>query len=147
MNCCVSNFMTLNKIQNRCLRICTGALKLTATAGLEVECGTMPLDLRRKKLQIRMVALYSACEDLILKDSLTDTWHTTYTKNKTFQTIFQSVENFINLDHITYQLPGSLDFPLWIIKNPTIDTSLTGIISKKDPSLFNKIEALDFINS
>ena len=45
---CPSILGQLDCVQTRCLRVCTGALQCTAVASLEVDCGVMPLDLRRQ---------------------------------------------------------------------------------------------------
>ena len=46
----------LNKIQAQALRICCGAMKCTSISALQVECGEMPLRLRRESLQYKYEA-------------------------------------------------------------------------------------------
>ena len=43
----------LDKIQAQALRICCGAMKCTSIAAMQVECGEMPLTLRRQSLQYK----------------------------------------------------------------------------------------------
>jgi ribonuclease HI len=43
----------LDQIQAQALRICCGAMKCTSIAALQVECGEMPLKLRRESLQYK----------------------------------------------------------------------------------------------
>ena len=43
-----STLTKLNTVHNSCLRVICGAMKSTAVACLENECGEMPLDLRVK---------------------------------------------------------------------------------------------------
>jgi ribonuclease HI len=43
----------LDKIQAQALRICCGAMKCTSIAAMQVECGEMPLKLRRQSLQYK----------------------------------------------------------------------------------------------
>ena len=43
----------IDQIQSKALRICCGAMIYTPVAALQVECGEMPLQLRRQELQLR----------------------------------------------------------------------------------------------
>ena len=42
----------IDNIQYQALRVCTGAIKTTPTAALQVEKGVMPLELRRVQLSV-----------------------------------------------------------------------------------------------
>ena len=85
----------LNKIQNQCLRICSGALKSTPIIALENECGIEPLDLRR---------LFSMCKLYYKYDENHITWkcftrfhHSKYDLNRNLFAIkfYQSFKPFL----------------------------------------------------
>jgi hypothetical protein len=44
------------------LRICCGAMKRTATAAMQLECGEQPLPLRRLAQQLRFAVKVTACD-------------------------------------------------------------------------------------
>ena len=49
----------LDTLQNKCLKLCTGAIKGTATEALQVDCGQPPLNLRRSYLQNKLAVKYT----------------------------------------------------------------------------------------
>ena len=46
-------------IQSQCMRLCSGALKCTSVATLQVDCGEMLLDLRQNFNQIKSAIKYN----------------------------------------------------------------------------------------
>ena len=145
---CHSILSKLDIVQNKCLRICTGALMATPIQALEVDCGIMPLDLRRRKLQINMFSSYLASNNEIVKSCFLESWHAAYCKDKTgFVPFSTSVEDFIGNESIEYKTPDSPNFPFWKLSPLEIDISLSKVISKRDPSIINKILSLEFISN
>jgi len=138
----------LDVIQNKCLRVCTGALRVTSIEALEVDCGVMPLDLRRQKLQARIIATYLDSSNNPVKSSLQESWHSAYSKNKYgFKPILTRVTEFLNGKDIIIPRNVPLPFPKWHIARPYVDLTLNGNISKSDPEIICKVISLEFINS
>ena len=67
----------LDKIQSQALRICTGAMRITATAALQVDCSEMPLALRREAMQLKY-----GTKIISIKKSSDKNHHKTSKKNK-----------------------------------------------------------------
>lgn len=53
-----SNKIKLDRVQYQCLRLCCGALRSTPVNALQVDCGEMPLELRRLQLQCKSALKY-----------------------------------------------------------------------------------------
>lgn len=138
----------LDVIQNKCLRVCSGALKVTPIEAMEVDCGVMPLDLRRNKLKTRIVATYLESTNNPVKQSLEESWHAYYSKSKEgFKSILSSVSDFLPDQEIAIPANEPLPFPKWHIVHPVVDLSLHGNISKSDPEVLCKVISLEFINT
>ena len=67
-------------LQNTCLRICTGAMKTTATDILYNECSELPLNLRIKTSLIKYSCELATSNDNPATEILKDTWHNHYGK-------------------------------------------------------------------
>jgi len=74
----------LDQIQSKALRICCGAMIMTPVAALQVECGEMPLELRRKEQQLQYATKLEASHDNPTRSILIDCWqnHKKYPKGK-----------------------------------------------------------------
>ena len=53
----------LDRVQSYALRICCGAMKCSPVSALQVECGEMPLDLRRESFQLKYAINIEAIKD------------------------------------------------------------------------------------
>jgi len=60
----------LDKIQAEALRICCGAMKSSAISAMQVECGEMPLPLRREGLQNKYAIKIKFTENHLTADIL-----------------------------------------------------------------------------
>ena len=65
----------LNAIQSKALRICCGAMISTSNDALQIECGEIPLQLRRDELQLQYAAKLHGSSDNPTKEILQDCWH------------------------------------------------------------------------
>ena len=139
----------LDLIQNLCLKICTRALKGTPISSLEVDCGVMPLDIRRLKLQSNIVLTYQNSVNNPVKECLQHSWWDDFhkSKNKSFKTLLKSVKDILDPSALGFNSVPTLIFPPWELFSPVIDTSLSLLFSKKDPSYLIKALSLEFINS
>lgn len=141
-----SNLKKLEIIQNQCLRICTGAIKSTTTNTLEVDCGVMPLDIRRIKLQIRLMTQYIKTNNDPVKKVLEDSWHKYYSKNK-FKSIYEKVKEQTKDKIWNIEENRILPFPPWELRNINVDMSLSEQITKKEPDYIIKIIALEYMTN
>ena len=64
----------LDQIQSKALRICCGAMVMTPVAALQVECGEMPLQLRRNELQLQYAVKLETSHDNPTRSILKDCW-------------------------------------------------------------------------
>ena len=64
----------LDKVQAAALRIACGAMKSTPTAAMQVECGEMPLEIRRQNICLKYAAKITSTEDHPTAEILTETW-------------------------------------------------------------------------
>lgn len=145
-NACPSLLQKLDLIQNRCLRICTRAFKGTPNCALEVDCGVMPLDIRRQKLQANIVATYKQSENNPVVRCLEDSWHEQYSKSKKFKTIWSNVTEFNNNADLYIDVNKVVQFPIWNMVTPLVDVTVSTKITKKDPIPMQKAVAMEYIS-
>ena len=76
----------LDKLQASALRLACGAMKSTSTAALQVDCGEMPLELRRHNISLKYAAKITGAESHPTAEILTESWQQHYMKEnqKTF---------------------------------------------------------------
>jgi len=127
-----STLTKLNTVHNSCLRVICGAMKSTAVACLENECGEMPLDLRVKSKQLRFAAKAETSEVNPVKEVLADSWQNhygTYKPNK--KPIHNIAAPFLKT---VGQIEGEKlpPFPPQFTPHPAVDLSLLDVITKKD---------------
>ena len=114
----------LDVIQNRCLRLCCGAMCATPISYLENECGVPPLCIHRKHLQLKYIvrSLYYDIND----DYLNDNWRHYYGKFKPHNIpIVSKLRDFFEIIDIdTIARYEFISVPPWYIKNINVDTSI-----------------------
>ena len=123
----------LDVIQAQCLRLCCGALMCTAVSSLEVDCGIVPLELRRKFLLEKSAVKYCHMPSNPTVQCFEECFQLYYGK---YNSNFQPVQ--LKIQQIARQLPEATDtvtinpVPFWEYDPPVFDTSLCDILSKKD---------------
>jgi len=137
----------LTVVQNKCLRICTGAYRVTSVAAMEVDCGVMPLDIRRNMLQAKLAVGYLALLNSPVSSCFRKSWHSTFSKYTNAKTIFDKVMEFVDISVFEVDKFSEMSFPPWQVFTPLVDISLHEVISKQDPDLWNKLLGLDFIET
>ncbi len=68
-----TNLATFDKVQNKALRIISGAMKTTPTSACEIECNIEPLDIRRDAAIVTTYERYQTLEHHPNK-ALIQTW-------------------------------------------------------------------------
>ena len=140
----------LEKVKNQTLRICVGAIKSTAIQGLEVDCGELPLPLRRLEqickhsLKIKLNTHHPA--NTILQDN----WRIHYGKfslnNLPIQIkikpFFDSIEN-LEIHNVPYTPP----LPPWQQKPFKVYTHLTLEDKKQENPEKLKSKTLTYIST
>ena len=126
----------LDSIQARALRICCGAMRSTAVAALQVECGEPPLDIRRLRQQI--VYGIKVCNTINNPASkvFEDSWTNYYGKNSASCTnIYLNTKEFFNTHRFNVEERHLIPppDPPWQRKMPVIDLTLTKQFHKEDP--------------
>jgi ribonuclease HI len=120
----------LDSIQNRCLRICSGAINNTPTSYLEVECGVLPLFLQRKQILLKYIArtlYYKLPNSYLQKD-----WKYYYGKYKNNnQPIIDKVKFFEQYNKTDIAQYPISPVPPWFLPNLQVDLTLCNV-GKKD---------------
>ena len=135
----------LNKIQSECLRISCGAMKSTAIAAMQVECGEQPLELRREQQQLRYGVKISSIKDhqtaTILKADKRK-----IKRNKT--SYAKQTANYITDIKITHEIDGPQISPTppWHFKAIQIIYDLHRTINKETAPEIIQQAALQIIN-
>ena len=108
----------LDAIQASALKICCGAIRGTSVAAMQVECGEMPLDIRRIEQSLKYAAKLDTFSEHQTKSILQPSWKPSKAKKNrtTFLEIIQPHMNDQNFQEI--QLPTT---PPWHQEEPTID--------------------------
>lgn len=129
-----SQLQKLDRMQSSALKLCCGAMKSTAIAALQVECGEAPLRLRRLQHQIKFAVKVIATNNHVAKSVFEDQWTTHYGNfDDNSKPMALKVSPFleeINVDDT--EAPKSGNFAPWLVAGPDIDRSLTMEINKKD---------------
>ena len=136
----------LDTIQASCLRICCGAMISTPIHALQVECGEMPLSLRRHKLQLQYAIKLQASRNNPAKSIIIDSWETHYGKYKVGkEPMAKIVKEYMETLNYTVEEQEISDTPPWHFSHTDIDMKLREVISKKDCPEIIKHYALEFM--
>ena len=138
----------LDKIQYQCLRICCGAMASTATSALQVECGEMPLDLRRLTLQVKSAIKYKYFADNPANNVLLDTWHLYYSKvhNDSFRSFFTKTKAHLDALPVGNEIIVADKIPKWELDNLGIHTDLHEIVDKKCSTLMLEQAGREYVD-
>jgi hypothetical protein len=137
----VSAKRKLDTIQSIALRICCVAMRGTAAAALQNNCGEMPLSLRRHKLQRQHVIKMKETEDHPTESILKDNWTIHYGRYKTGQEPFaMRVKEFNEKTNIARNIKEQTE--TWLIRSNEIDLSLRKEVKESDPPELCKARAL-----
>lgn len=94
----------LDNIQYQAMRLCTGALKTTPTAALQVEMGEMPLDMRRLQISVTYwVNLQGHSQDHPTQNTLKPCWEKEKRDSKSFGWIVAQKAKELEIAHLVLQ--------------------------------------------
>ena len=122
---------TYDKLQYQALKICCGGMKGTSASSLQVKCGELPLDLRRKKL----MANHALGPISIKTESVKTKYFISGRKSKSqarlhFKmkkrgetTPYEKVESLLPADLLGGIEEETPTIPPWRLRKPVIDTS------------------------
>lgn len=129
----------LQTIQNTALRVCCGAFKSTAAASLQVDCGEMPLALRRKKLQLGYATKIKSDINHPNKNLLLDHWTKHYGSFKKGTELWTDrLANIIEEINVT-PTEEHVSAP-WEEMNISIDTELVKLRKTEQSEYHEKIK-------
>ena len=117
----------LDQIQAQALRIACGAMRCTSISSIQVECGEMPLQLRREEIALKYALKIEAEEDHPAKAILLNKGRKIKRKQITF---YKETKEFL------HSLPSKVPqrkidtSPPWHTKQPAICTVLRNLINK-----------------
>ena len=112
----------IDNIQYQALRVCTGAIKTTPTAALQVEKGVMPLELRRVQLSLNYwINLRGHSQDHPAQSTLKPCWEKERRETKSFgRTANQrAVQLRIDQLNVVPTVPMPI-IPPWILPDATV---------------------------
>ena len=123
---------TYDKLQYQALKICYGGMKGTSASSLQVECGELPLDLRREKFManhaLRSIAIKN--ESVKTKYFISDGRKSKSQARLHFKmkkrgetTPYEKVESLLPADLLGDIEEETPTIPPWRLRKPVIDTS------------------------
>ena len=115
------------------MRIACGAMKSTAIAALQVECGDMLLDLRRQNVNLKYAAKISISENHPTSDILQETWQQQCMKGN-LRSLLKSTRPYLEQITQVKARDKISDIPLWHLTPPEVDTSTHDLFKKKESS-------------
>ena len=128
-----TNKMKIDRIQSQCLRVCCGALRSTPINALQVDCGEMPLELRRLQLQCKAMLKYKSFKNHPTNTCFQNGWQEEYGVFKdSFRTIYSKTKDIIE------NLPKANDIivveniPSWEYEGCITSLELSKIINKNE---------------
>ena len=143
-----SQLQKIDRLKNICLRIINHSSKNSPIDALEVDCGEVPLDLRRKELIYKQAIKIFSTPKHPNSEIIQDSWENHYghysTTNSTFYSQTIDFLNTIKLIPINPLLSYS-KIPPWARTEIQIDLSLTLYESKKQNPNCLKTAALNLI--
>ena len=110
----------LDQIQSKALRICCGAMIMTPVAALQVECGEVPLGLRRRELQLQYAVKLQASPDNPTRSIMTDCWQNKIKYPKEKEPFIVKIKNFQQIIETTGEIITGNEYPTqppWITQN------------------------------
>jgi hypothetical protein len=121
-----ANKKKFDTIQYKALKISCGAMTGTSLAALQVECGEMPLEIRRKQQMIQYSVKIKTTENHPTKNILEDSWCNHYGKfGENRKPFALKVADFFDQNKIeldTVKLQGD---PPWTNSKVIVDTTIT----------------------
>lgn len=129
----ISQLQSLDRVQSRALRLCSGALKSSPVVSLQVELGEMPLSLRRKKLSLAYwVNLGGHGKELLSQSILESCWEYTVKKGQGFGWNIGSwvQETGLRGELIAPAVPIS-PVPPWLLPQPVVDLSVLEYVQEE----------------
>lgn len=133
----------LDKIQAQCLRICCGALMTTPINALQVECGDMPLDLRRLWLQCKLAVKYKFNPNHPTSACFKEAYDGKY--QDSFNSIFNKVNEYTKDLNIEGQEIIVDNIPYWECGDIKVCLDLANNISKKDIPVINLAHSKEYL--
>ena len=123
----------LDRVQDKALRICTGAIRTTSIKALQIEAGETPTALRRDKLMLTYWSrLRGSGEENPTKDVIQNCWeYTKYKGMRGFGWVANKKAKEYSIDNIRFysSIPKSRT-PPWLFSKPDINLSILEL--KKD---------------
>ena len=126
-----SNLHKLDVIQSQALRICCGALRCTPVEALEVDCGVIPLQLRRRFLSIQAAIKYVESCDNPGKECFQDCYQLYYGRyDENFKPLVLKVQDIASHFPKPFISPVVDTLPPWEYEHAIFDTDLSKILNK-----------------
>ncbi len=144
---CNTNKKSLDTIQYRALKLCTGAIHGTSLRALQIECGEPPLGIRRKFLTDSYGAVIKANPNHPNKHMFCDNWQKHYffqDENPYLHKPFESRVIDIDFDMMETVYP---EFPFWDFQEIKINTSLHNLIQGIEEDHIKREIVIKEINS
>jgi len=122
----MSQLQKVDWIQLSVLKLCCGAMTTTSTSALQVECGEVPLRLRRLQQQIKFAVKVKATTSRIAKNVFGDHWTTHYgcfsDNNKPLAVKVNQFFGDVDMTHVKRPRLGVT--PPWLVALPEVNRSL-----------------------
>ena len=115
----------IDRVQNKALRICTGAIRTTQTKAIQVEVGEAPVDLRRDKLMLTYWSRLRGCgEENPTKSILQKCWEYSFKGKGIGWTASEKAKEY-KIEHLCFNSPTpKSSTPPWLFPKPEIDLNI-----------------------
>ena len=132
-NASETNKQKFDVVQCTALRICCGAMTGTSLAAMQVECGEMPLEIRRKQQMLRYATKIKATQNHPAKSILDDNWRNYYGNfGENREPFAIKIQEFFTENKIDIQPNVLPPDPPWEICLFEIDKSISESCTKND---------------
>lgn len=143
-----SQLSILETVQNKALRIACGCFKTTPIDSLQVECGILPLHLRRLQAQLKCAVKINSTENHVSSSVANDHWTLHYGNfAHNSEPMYTKIKNHMNILTTTVSSPVLGNVPPWLYKPIKLDKTLTVEISKHESPIILRYLAIENIHS
>jgi ribonuclease HI len=136
-------------VKNIALRICTGSVANTPIDAMEVDCGELPLHLRRFEASSRQVLKIKYTPHHTSTSLVQDDWRVHYGSfNQSNAPIINKIQPFLNtINNLTVQDIHSVPaLPPWDLRSLPVDVTLSHYEKKSANPIVLKSRAMDYID-
>ncbi len=131
-----THLMKIDRVINKALRICSGAMKSTPTKAIQIELGEVPLDLRKDKLMLTYWCRLCGCGNENPTNSvIKECWEYNSFQGNGFGWVTKAKAEEYRLDSICFNTPTPVsNIPIWLFPKTEVDLNIMELKDKWEES-------------